>query len=74
MHSPQRPLLRTEGNVALHQTRIQPMSFEFLLAPGPSEESAIIQDRFEMNLEDTLYRGFVELHEETGSLRRLCLC
>ena len=69
MHSPQRPLLRTKGNIPSHQICIKSMSLDFLLTPGTSEESVFIQDRFEVNLENTVEPGFVKLHEETGSLR-----
>jgi len=40
--------VRVKGDTALHQLRLQPVTFEFLLAPGSRKESPFITRRLDL--------------------------
>src|ERR1700735_4110149 len=51
-----------EGYATLHELGIQPLTSEFLLAPGAGEISAFVSFRFEMNFECPWQSCFVKSH------------
>src|SRR6266849_526028 len=53
MHAAQRSLSGVERHTALHQLGIEPMSCEFLLAPGACKEPALVEFCFEVNFENS---------------------
>jgi hypothetical protein len=46
----------------LHQIGVQPMIFEFLLAPGARKETALVRFEIEVNLEYPRYLSSLKLH------------
>ena len=54
-------------NVALDQFRIEPVSFELIMAPGARKESTFVHVRLDLNLENAWQLGFTKEHERTDA-------
>ena len=72
MHSAQRSLSCVERNIALRKPGIQPVLFEFSLAPGPCKEAAVIGPRFKVDLEDTWQLHLVKGHCDRRQKTKAC--
>ena len=62
MHSAQGRFSLAERNTSLHEARIEFVHLELLLAPGASEEAALIGEELGTNLEYSRDSRFTKYH------------
>jgi hypothetical protein len=53
VNTAKRSLSRVKRNTALHEIRIQPLTFEFLPAPAARKKSALVVLGLEVNLKNS---------------------